>query len=459
VKRITGTSVYTYPKCARAVALDFHGDPKKKRKPTEVEEFVLRRGRDLEDELTEGLGWETPSFPERDFDAGAAATLELLRAGAPGVLQGVLVEDDRLGILDLVRREEGPSNFGDHHYVVGDVKSSAVGRGDQILQVMFYSRLLARLQGREPAYAYLVLRDGHEERFQCADYADVIDDVEQNVAALRSGDQSERPFLSRACGGCRWSDVCLPELSAAGDLSLLQGMTRGLRETLESAGVADVEAARSITVEPLARRTKLEATLLRRIKRAALAQEEGAPLLERRSSKPPEAERVIVHMLADAFAERVHYFGALIQGGDRDGEILEAFPASRESELPAFLELIEQVGGAMTLWHYGGALPRWYEETAWRLERSTKLEARFVDLARRLRGAAVYPGPVFGLADHVRHGLARDPNRAGDAGGVGLWAEQPEPEARLRAKGRVDLEDLAALVSGLLEGGGDAADA
>lgn len=448
MKRITGTSAYTYPKCPRAVALDFHGDRELRRPPSEVEEFVLRRGRDLEDRLTADLDWPTPAFEERDFEAGATATLELLRQGVPGVLQGVLLEEDRLGIPDLLRREDGDSDLGGHHYVVGDIKSSAAARGDQILQVMFYSRLLELRQGRAPGYAYLVLRDGHEERYACADFAAAIDEVEQQVAELRSGENTARPFLSAACGSCRWSLVCLPELEQSNDLSLLHGMTRGLRQTLEAAGIADVEAAASMSVETVARHSRLEAALLRRLKKAARARAEGRPLPERRPV-PEQAASAVVHLLGDAFAERVYYFGILLPDTEH---VLEAFPASRDDELPAFAELVSKVPAGARLWHYGWALPRWYDRAAWRRERSSRLEARFVDLARRLRGAAVYPGPVFGLHDHVEYGLGLDPHRAGDADAVGLWAERPQLEARLRGKGRSDLSDLAALITRWVEG-------
>lgn len=450
MKRITGTSVYTYPKCPRAVALDFHGDREQRRPPTEVEEFVLRRGRDLEDRLTADMGWPTPSFAERDFEAGATATLELLREGVPGVLQGVLLEEERLGIPDLLRREDGDSDLGAHHYVVGDIKSSAAARGDQVLQVMFYSRLLERRQGRAPSYAYLVLRDGHEERFDCADYAAVIDEVDSEVAALRSGDVVARPFLSSACSGCRWSEVCLPELEEKSDLSLLHGMTRGLRETLEAVGVADAQAAASMSVESVARHSRLEAALLRRLKKAAQARAVRHPLPERRTV-PAADSMAVIHLLGDVFAERVYYFGILLP--ERD-EVVEVFPASHDDELSAFTELIEQVPKGARLWHYGWALPRWYDRAAWRRERSIRLEARFVDLARRLRGAAVYPGPVFGLHSHVQYGLGLDPHRAGDANAIGLWAERPQLEARLRGKGRSDLADLAALITRWVEGDG-----
>ena len=142
------------------MALDFHGDRElKRRTPTEVEEFVLRRGRDLEDRMTADMGWPTPSFPERDFEAGATATLELLRDGcAMACCRVSCSKRSGWAIPDLLRREDGDSDLGGHHYVVGDIKSSAAARGDQILQVMFYSRLLrASCKGRAPDYAYLVL--------------------------------------------------------------------------------------------------------------------------------------------------------------------------------------------------------------------------------------------------------------------------------------------------------------
>ncbi len=452
MKRLTGTHVYTYSKCPQAVALDLHEDRELRRPPTEVEEFVLRRGRVLEDQLTADLDWAEPTFPDRDFEAGAASTEALLREGVPGVLQGVLLEEDRLGIADLLRREVGESEFGDHHYVVGDIKSSRIGRGDQILQVMFYSRMLARLQGREPEYGYLVLRDGHEERYRYADYVAALDEVESRLLALRESRDGARPAFGYACQSCRWSEVCIPQLEALDDLSLLQGMTRGLRQMLEAGGITTCEAARGMPVELTARRTRLESTLLRRIKRAAEARHAGRPLREKRPAPAGDTEVAIVHMLRDAFAERVHYFGILYPATP-DGEVFEALPPSPDAELPALLELVDRLPARTPLWHYGEAFPRWYEDAGWRRRESSELEAQFVDMARRLRGAAVYPGPVFGMHSHVAMALGVDPHRAGEAGGVGLWVGEADAASRLSEKGRSDLRDLAALKAAMIDGG------
>ena len=100
MRRITGTHLYTYLKCAHAVALDFHEDPALRRSPSEIEEFVLARGRDLETRICADLDYATPSFADRDFAAGAEATTALMAEGVTGISQGVLI-DDRHALLRL----------------------------------------------------------------------------------------------------------------------------------------------------------------------------------------------------------------------------------------------------------------------------------------------------------------------------------------------------------------------
>ncbi len=139
MKRITGTHVYSYAKCPRLAALDLSQRRDLRREPSPWEQFAIQRGRDFEAELVATLGVVAPSYPERDFAQGAEATLTLLRQGAPLVHQGVLASAERLGLPDLLRKVEGASALGDHHYEVIDVKSSGRPRSDQVLQVVFYS--------------------------------------------------------------------------------------------------------------------------------------------------------------------------------------------------------------------------------------------------------------------------------------------------------------------------------
>jgi hypothetical protein len=114
-------------------------------------------------------------------------------------------------------------------------------------------------------------------------------------------------------------------------------------------------------------------------------------------------------------------------------------------EWEALQRLLDKLPGRAHLLHFGSALPLWYEEQAFRREAGVGLAGRFVELGRRLRSAAVFPAPVFGLADFVQHGLRRDPFRAGHPGLAAAWAREPGGEQKLLAKLAADLEDLAAL--------------
>jgi predicted RecB family nuclease len=443
MRRITGTHVYSYVKCPRLAALDLHLPRSERRPPSEWEEFAARRGREFEDRYVAGLGTVRPDYPERDFAAGAAATGELLRAGSGLIHQAVLAHDDCLGLPDLLRRLPGASALGAHHYEVVDVKTSGRTRGDQILQVVFYTMLLAEVQQRMPEHGALVLKDGSEERFLVADYLGAAREVLAELRRLRDDRDAATPFLQPGCAGCYHDHRCLPELEARGDLSLVMGMSRGAQAILGKLGCATVQDLATFHPEGSRQRGNLDAALVRRLRKAAQARLLGAPIVEARPRGAALANAAIVHLLADPFADRVLAFGVLHPAAE-DGAFRWRLAACAADEWGALAELVAPLPARAELLHFGEALPHWYERHAFDREADPALERRFLDLRRRLCAAAVYPGPVFGLEDLVRLGLGRDPRRAGHAGAAAIWALQGD-EARLSHKLETDLRDLAAL--------------
>lgn len=450
MRRLTGTHVYSYVKCPRLAALDLHLPRSERRAPHEWEEFAAQRGRDFETAYVADLGAVRPVHPERDFEAGAAATLQLLRDGAPLLHQAVLSVGDRLGLPDLLRKLPGASALGDHHYEVIDVKTSGRTRGDQILQVTFYSQLLGEVQQRLPEYGAIVLKDGREERFLVADYLAAADEVLAELRRLRDDLAAARPFLHAGCSGCYHDQRCLAELGRARDLSLVQGMSHGAKAILETAGCRTVDDLAAFHPDHARQRGNLDSTLVRRLRRAAQAHLLGKPLIEER----PRGERLdpaaLVHLLTDPYADRVLAIGVLFPACE-DGKFAWERPRVAGDEWHALRALTAGLPQRAHLLHFGDALPRWYEERAFAREADPSLEARFVDLQKRLRGAAVYPRPVFGLADFVREGLGRDPLRAGHPGAAALWATLPDGDERLRSKLHSDLLDLAALKECILD--------
>lgn len=450
MRRITGTHVYSYVKCPRLAALDLHLSRSERRPPTEWEEFAAQRGRDFEAHYVQRLPIVAPVYPERDFAAGAAATAALLRDGVEWMHQAVLQTEDRLGLPDLLRRLPGASALGDHHYEVLDVKTSGRPRGEQILQVVFYAQLLAELQGRLPEHGALILKDGREERFRIADYAAACDEVVRELRALRAEPGAARPFLQAGCGSCYHDRRCLGELLAAGDLSLVHGMSHGARAVLEGAGCRTVQDLATFHPDGARARGNLDAALLRRLRRAAQAHLLGKPVLEERPQTERLHDAALVHLLSDPFANRLLAIGVL-HPANGDGVFTCELPASAADEWAAVDRVLAPLPPGTALLHFGEALPRWYEEHAFAREANPAIEARFVDLQRRLRGAALPPRAVFGLADLVRETLRRDPLRAGHAGAAAMWLALPDGAERLRAKLRADLDDLAALKLQILD--------
>lgn len=449
MRRLVGTHVYSYVKCPRLAALDLHLPRSERRPPHPWEEFAARRGREFEAAYVQRLPVRVPAYPERDFEAGAVATLALLREGAPWIHQGVLASDDRLGLPDLLRKVPGASELGDHHYEVVDVKTSGRSRADQILQVVFYTELLAAVQGRLPTHGGLVLKDGREERFPIADFLAAQREVVAELRRLREDPALARPFLQAACASCHHDHRCLPELQRRDDLSLVQHMSHGARAILERLGCRTTAELAAFEPDGARARGNLDATLLRRLRRAAQARQRGAPVIEPRPRSPLDPA-AIVHLLADPFADRVLAFGVLYPARE-DGAFRWAPAPTAADEWDVFRGLVDALPARATLLHFGDALPRWCETHTFARDAEVAIEARFVDLGQRLRTAAVYPAPVFGLADLVRAGLGRDPLRAGHPGAAAMWATEPDGEARLRAKLEHDLRDLAALKAVILE--------
>ena len=449
MKRSTGTHVYSFAKCQRLAALDLTQPRSERREPMPWEAFAAKRGRDFEDDYVADLeGVVAPEYPERDFEAGAAATLELLRGGAPLVHQAVLATGDRLGLPDLLRKVEGPSDLGDHHYEVLDVKTSGQPRSDQILQVAFYSRLLAEVQGRAPEYTGLILKDRREERFRVEDFAAVCSDVERDLRRLHDDPLQARPFLQAGCTSCHWNHKCLPELEAAGDLSLVQGMTPGIRSILEGLGCRTVEELAVFQPETARARGRLDAALFRRLRRAAQATLLGEPVADVRPGTKPLDPATILYLLTDPFADRVLLFAAMspaVEGGQFDWVI----PEKREEEWQALQELLADLPKGHQLLHFGGDLPRWYEEQSFDRESTAGWSTRFVDLQRRLRAALLFPGPVFRLEDFARRGLGVDPGRAGHAAAAAMWDE--DRDEKLVAKAKADMQDLVQLKAQFLD--------
>jgi uncharacterized protein len=107
-------------------------------------------------------------------DANAfAQTINAMRGGAPIIAQGALKTGRWGGRLDILRRVEKASAFGEWSYEVIDTKLARETKGNTVLQVCLYSDLLTDAQGLAPEFAYVVTPGSgfKPQEFRYSDYA------------------------------------------------------------------------------------------------------------------------------------------------------------------------------------------------------------------------------------------------------------------------------------------------
>jgi predicted RecB family nuclease len=288
--RLLAHNLYDLAVCEHKVALDARLDRSLRTPPDEALALLLERGNRYEAEIAAALGWPEIEVERGDFEAAAARTLALMRDGAPGIYQGVLLEGARLARPDLLERRVGVSVFGDWTYAPGDVKSALAPRTDAVLQVGFAALLLARLVGAPVARGFLVLGDGTREELDLDALACSIEDAVERAEAIQDGREATAPFFSAACARCAWRGRCLPELQEARDASFADGLTRTLHRVLARHGVRTLDDLAAADVEAL-RRSGAPADGLDRLRRQARALVEGVPVGHRPVELPRGVRR------------------------------------------------------------------------------------------------------------------------------------------------------------------------
>ncbi len=444
-KRITATHLYEFALCEHRVALDFTLDRSLRTPPDEAARLLFERGRAIEERIASGLGYATVAPRPGDPEGAFRETLDLMRRGVPGIYQGVLLAGRRLAIPDLLRRADGASSLGGHHYVPGDIKSGLEPRTDQALQVVFSARLLEEVQGRLPECGFLLLADGEESVFPIGELVDSFDLAHGAVAAIADGGRATFPFFSEQCARCRWKGTCLPALQEGDDLSFVAGMTRTRKRLLAARGIGTVKELAALddgAIEALAAQG-FATEGLRRLRQQALAlasgRAEGAP--PRRRREPP-GRGLRQHFLAAAWDPLgggepflVGYASrpSAVAPFDRLGVRLARSDDERAALLPPLVSSLGAVEQAVL--HFGPSAPRAFDRIAdlarFNPAEQGKLEARFFDLAPVVRAGAYLPVRRYRL-DEIAAALAkRAATAARRAGGRAVrLVREPAPRRR-----------------------------
>ncbi len=346
------------------------------RKGDEHERRYLGRLRDLYDgSLTE---FARPDRSATGFEAGEAATIAAMERGERIIYQATFFDGRFLGHPDFLRRIDVACERWPWRYEVIDTKLALSGKPYFVIQLCNYSEHLARIQGAEPQYAYVVLGNGDEHRYRLNDYFAYYRHLKQRFLAYLDGDEHSYPHKCRHCDVCKWSRECRSRRYDDDHLSLVARMRRTQIGKLDAGGVhtvIDLAAARD-DQRPEGMHPDTFVTLRRQAAMQVRGRTEG-PVFEILEHQPfegfgllpaPDRGDVFFDMEGDPLYEPgrglEYLFGCWL--GDA-GEFKPFWALDREQEKRAFEEFIDFIGErrqrypGMHVYHYAD-----YEKSALR---------------------------------------------------------------------------------------------
>jgi uncharacterized protein len=194
------------------------------------------------------VGREVVEIPQGDGSREALLeavrqTEEAMRAGPEVIYQAAFYRDGLRGHADFLLRVERPSDLGDFSYEVADTKLARRAKPYFIIQLCFYSELLAAVQGVEPERIHVILGNREQHSFRLAEFSAYFRHVRDTfLAALSDGLPDTYPEPVEHCKVCRWRGTCEARWIEDDHLSLVANITRRQRELLEVAGLGTLEA-------------------------------------------------------------------------------------------------------------------------------------------------------------------------------------------------------------------------
>jgi predicted RecB family nuclease len=165
-------------------------------------------------------------------------TWKAMQRGVEVIAQGALRCGRWFGRPDVLRRVENASQLGAWSYEAVDCKLARETKATTILQLSFYSELLAEIQGADPEQMWVVAPGSsfQGEAYRVTEYAAYYRYVKARLEkACANGSALETyPEPCTHCDICRWFRECEARRRGDDHLSLVAGIRRQQRNQLEA---------------------------------------------------------------------------------------------------------------------------------------------------------------------------------------------------------------------------------
>ncbi|MEK7583602.1 MAG: TM0106 family RecB-like putative nuclease [Patescibacteria group bacterium] len=318
------------------------------------------------------------------------------------------------------------SAFGDHYYVVYDIKSSAEIKDEHKFQLAFYSVILERIQGVLPREAYIINAAGEEQGFVVDDFLDYFHLTRERIERVLEGEKPP-PFLKSSCKQSPWYSLCLEDTKGCDDVSLVHRLSQNDQRRLYELGIHTVKDLAVAKMDDLA--SQLEDWQFDKILRfhnQANVLLTNEPMILKKPDFPVVATEIYFDIESDPTGGIDYLLGVLIKRGTKTE--YQAFLAKdkhdEERIWREFLNFLEGLDD-FVIYHYSyyerQVFDRFAKEYGISLELDAKFKSHAIDLLKITTEAVVLPLYFYSLKDVAKYlGFQWQSQDAGGAESV-VW--------------------------------------
>lgn len=238
-----------YQRCKRRPFLDTHGDYNQREVSHELLVKVQQDKFTHQQSVLETLDYHKPNYPSGDWQAGAAATIELMQQGVDIIHRGVFLANyaEKYTLLsrpDLLFKQPGTSSFGDWVYVPVDIQLGKRPKQEYQVIAAFHAEIVGALQDVSLDIAWLILRNKDLTHVVDLDKwtPQMLEILAEYVQVIESPEAPEVFIARQKCNLCHWYNHCYAIAQSQQHLSLLPGVTPIRYTQLQALSTTTLEA-------------------------------------------------------------------------------------------------------------------------------------------------------------------------------------------------------------------------
>ena len=401
---ISASVVGRYMSSPFALYCDYFAPEQERDADSDLLAMQKARGITHEEEIIEG---ETVPITYETWEEGFRLTIEMMAAGKPMILQGLLISNPlgMIGKPDQLRKvRNSKSTFGNYRYRVVEVKLATNITDAHMIQAAFYNRLLGAIQCLTPK-TFTIINGRGEELVKKFDRWE--SDLDRSVREARKvvAGVVPRPEYGKTPPPWRSFGNKLAE----NDLTSLPHIGSSRRTELKEAGYCTIADIANVQESDLAKLPKIGYYAANRIVPSAKARAKGVPI----AKEPVHLPKATVEMFLDM--ENVNegiglpfgnYLIGVVVRSESEGRYVSFFAETPTEEgkcWQAFCELVAS-SGTVAIYHWSAtAEPVYIRKMLERHETASEVQDKIlgslVDLHRLTTDSFAFPVPTGRLKD------------------------------------------------------------